>query len=213
MGPAPHTLCAGRKIRATLRRKLSPRSPRTAPHHSRPARPHAPDRASWHRQKHTPQKLDCQPRAQTLPAATHTPLQPLCHRSPRNPARQTRRTPPLRARKSPIPDHEAGCAQGPHGPPAQPASLLLIPALNLKSALAQTTQNQPSSLLIIIKKSSAIIVTSNSNARDRELARGCGNRFSWPKMLSTVLTEVKSLTSFLLCKPLTLFFSENSSLC
>jgi len=40
--------------------------------------------------------------------------------------------------------------------------LLLIPALNLKATLAQTTQNQPSSPLIIMKKSPAIIVTGNS---------------------------------------------------
>ena len=68
---------------------------------------------------------------------------------------------PPQTRKSQNPDHQTGCARGPLGPPAQPASLPLIPALNLKATLAQTTQNQPSSPLIIMKKSPAIIVTGN----------------------------------------------------
>ncbi|MCX6962025.1 MAG: hypothetical protein NTZ08_06205, partial [Verrucomicrobia bacterium] len=59
-------------------------------------------------------------------------------------------------------DPQAGCPRGPLGPRAHPASLLLIPALNLKAPLAQTTQNQPSSSLIILKKSPVIIVTGNS---------------------------------------------------
>jgi hypothetical protein len=42
--------------------------------------------------------------------------------------------------------------------------LLLIPALNLKATLAQTTQNQPSSPLIIIKKFPVIIVMGNTNS-------------------------------------------------
>ena len=71
---------------------------------------------------------------------------------------------PPQTRKSQNPDHQTGCAQGPYGPLAQPASLPLIPALNLKATLAQTTQNQPSSPLIIMKKSPAIIVTGNSSA-------------------------------------------------
>jgi hypothetical protein len=44
--------------------------------------------------------------------------------------------------------------------------LPLIPALNLKATLAQTTQNQPSSPLIIMKKSPAIIVTGNTAAKN-----------------------------------------------
>ncbi|MCX6962391.1 MAG: hypothetical protein NTZ08_08075, partial [Verrucomicrobia bacterium] len=52
-------------------------------------------------------------------------------------------------------------------PPAQPASLLLIPALNLKATLAQTTQNQPSSSLIILKKSPVIIMTGNTIIQPR----------------------------------------------
>jgi hypothetical protein len=44
--------------------------------------------------------------------------------------------------------------------------LLLIPALNLKATLAQTTQNQPSSSLIILKKSPVIIVTGNNHFPD-----------------------------------------------
>ena len=70
---------------------------------------------------------------------------------------------PPQTRKSQNPDHQTGCARGPLGPPAQPASLPLIPALNLKATLAQTTQNQPSSPLIIMKKSPAIIVTGNNS--------------------------------------------------
>ncbi|MCX6961559.1 MAG: hypothetical protein NTZ08_03805, partial [Verrucomicrobia bacterium] len=62
------------------------------------------------------------------------------------------------------PDPQAGCPRGPLGPRAQPASLLLITALNLKATLAQTTQNQPSSSLIILKKSPVIIVTGNNTA-------------------------------------------------
>jgi hypothetical protein len=50
--------------------------------------------------------------------------------------------------------------------------LLLIPALNLKATLAQTTQNQPSSSLIILKKSPVIIVTGNTKRIPNGTAHG-----------------------------------------
>lgn len=69
---------------------------------------------------------------------------------------------PPQTRKSQNPDHQTGCARGPLGPPAQPSSLPLIPALILKATLGQKPQNQLQYLLIILKKSPAIIVTGNN---------------------------------------------------
>jgi hypothetical protein len=61
--------------------------------------------------------------------------------------------------------------------------LLLIPALNLKATLAQTTQNQPSSSLIILKKSPVIIVTGNTMpAQPSVRLKVPGSRRRWEQM-------------------------------
>ena len=66
---------------------------------------------------------------------------PAADRSPSNPSTSTKRCPksPPQARKAPIPDRTKLAAVKALAASGQPASLMLIPALNLKGTLAQTT--------------------------------------------------------------------------
>jgi hypothetical protein len=65
--------------------------------------------------------------------------------SPSRPSMSTKRCAksPPQALKSQNPDHQTGCARGPLGPPAQPSSLPLIPALNLKAPSARNRKINP----------------------------------------------------------------------